>query len=343
VNRVLIFAPNWLGDTIMALPAIADVARGLPDAVIAVAARRSLAPLLRIVPYVDDVVETAGWTDVFRPPISRGRFDVAILLPNSFRAALTAFRDRTPERWGYRTDGRGLLLTKAIERPPAGMHQVQQYRQLVNALGFANGPDEPRIELTSEVRDRGRRSLERAGWDGRAPIVALAPGAAYGASKRWPLEYFVGLTRRLAADGMQPAIVGGIGDAATGEAIRRALGDLPVLSMIGASAPDLPTLAGALVHARLLISNDSGPLHLGAAVGLPAVAMFGPTDERITAPRTAVETEGDRLSGAVHRKVVVLTHPVWCRPCWLRECPLSHDCLRGIDVETVLGAARQML
>jgi heptosyltransferase-2 len=345
VNRVIIFAPNWLGDAVMSLPAIADLRRGWPDASMTVAARRSVAPLFAMVRDVDDVVVIARW-GLSLEPAPRTRFDTAVLFPNSFRSALLAWHAGADERWGYRGDWRGSLLTRAIDPAPADMHQGQKYQMLVHALGVTNGCGAPRLDLGAEMRADGARLLERSGWDGRAPLVALAPGAAYGSSKRWPPEYFAAVARALAADGVLPAIVGGRGDTATGLAIEAALGSARALNLIGPSAPDLPTLAGALSHARLLVANDSGPLHLGAALGIPAIAMFGPTDERRTAPRTnshadSRAADGDLRAGGPN--LVVLTNPVWCRPCWLRECPLDHACLRGVHVETVVAAARRML
>src|SRR5204863_6029517 len=128
VNRLLILAPNWLGDAVMALPAIADVHRALPATAITVAARSAIAPLFGLVPHVHDVVVLDG-----SPPGSG--YDAALLLPNSFRSALIVSRSGIPERWGYRTQWRAPLLTRAIGWAPAGLHQVEYYRQLVHALG----------------------------------------------------------------------------------------------------------------------------------------------------------------------------------------------------------------
>ena len=236
----------------------------------------------------------------------------AILLPNSFQAAVAAARAGIPERWGYRTDWRGMLLTRAIDRPPAGLHQVDYYQHLVRALGFPNGPDAPRLEVSPEIRTAAAQVLEQAGWDGRMPLVALAPGAAYGGAKRWPAESFAALARALAGDGLRPVLIGGAADAPGGRAVQAALGD-PTLALNLIGRTDLPTLAGVLTAARMLVTNDSGAMHLAAALGTPVTAMFGPTDERITAPRPARPSRS---------AAVVLTHPVWCRPCMLRECPL---------------------
>jgi heptosyltransferase-2 len=327
VNRVLILAPNWLGDAVMALPAIADVRRGSPHATIVVAARESVAPLFGMVRDVDEVMALGPLVK------SIGRdADAAILLPNSFHAAMVAARAGIPERWGYRTDWRGMFLTRAIDRAPAGIHQIDYYRHLVRALGFPNGPDAPQLEVPVETRAAAAHTLTQAGWDGQTPLVVLAPGAAYGGAKRWPPESFATLARTLAGDGMRAVLIGSAADAPGGRAIESALGDSTiVLNLIGKT--DLPTLAGVLAAARALVANDSGALHLGAAVGTPVTAMFGPTDERVTGPRAAPTSRS---------AAVVLTHPVWCRPCGLRECPLDHACMRGIGAEAAADAAMRL-
>ena len=154
-----------------------------------------------------------------------------------------------------------------------------------------------------------------------------APGAAWGSAKRWPPSSFAVLARTLGADGLRPVLVGSAADAPVGRAILRALEpNGAVLNVIG---NDIGGLVGVLANCRALVSNDSGAMHLGAAIGLPVTVPFGPTDERLTRPL------GDHHS--------VLTHPVWCRPCMLRECPLDHACMRGIPVAAVADAARRAL
>jgi heptosyltransferase-2 len=346
VNRLVIFAPNWLGDAVMALPAIADVRRASPGCFIAVAARPVVAPMFSraalkgcatsgLFRDIDEVIvlertSAAGWRDPARA-LEPHRFDAALLLPNSFHSALVASTAGIAERWGYRTDWRGRLLTRAIPRPPA-VHQVEYYRRLVSALGFSNGPSEPRLEAGDDIRQRSAAMLTQSGWDGRSPVVVLAPGAAYGGAKRWPPSSFAAVARGLADDGMTIVMVGSSADAPSGREVEEAFGSQGgrggLLNLIGQT--DLPTLAGVLVHGRALITNDSGAMHLAAALGVPVTAVFGPTNERETAP-------------IGRQSVAVLSHPVWCRPCMLRECPLDHRCMRGVPADDVLDAARRMV
>jgi len=335
VHRVVVFAPNWLGDAVMSLPAIAAVRRAWPDVSLTIAARPAIAPLFSMVPGLDEVVELKRGRTPFSPATQKGvrpLFDTAILLPNSFHTALTAWRAGITERWGYRTDWRRPLLTRAID-PPVGAHQVEYYRHLVSALGLISPsafPESPRLGLSDELRASGVNELKGAGWDGTRPLVALAPGAAYGGAKRWPPASFAELARTLSSDGIQSVMVGGRADLPVAREIEAALAPPldggVVLNLMGT---DLPTLAGILSACRALVSNDSGAMHLGAAIGVRVTAVFGPTNEQLTRP-----------AGDGH---IVLTNPVWCRPCMMRECPIDHRCMRGVGVDRVIGAVRQML
>ena len=332
MKRLVILAPNWLGDAVMALPAIADVRRASPSSTMAIAARPAIAPLFSMVPGVDETI-------VLQPPAAVGRvkgwrsmgaelagkqFDTAILLPNSMHAALIASRAGIAERWGYRSGWRGRLLTRAVRRP-SRVHQAEYYQHLVGALGFPNGANEPAIAVPVSAREAARRTLEIAGWNGTTPLMALAPGAAYGGAKRWPPAYFAELASLLAADGVACVLVGSSADAPTAMLIRRAFP--AVLDIVGQT--DLPALAGVMTICRGLVTNDSGAMHLAAAAGASVTAVFGPTNEKATRPL-----------GDAH---VVLTNPVWCRPCMLRECPIDHRCLNRIGAARVAEAARRTL
>jgi heptosyltransferase-2 len=341
VRRVIIFAPNWLGDAVMALPAIADVRRGSPGATLAIAAQPSVAPLYSMVPSVDEVLTIKrGARSVFfgrdvAGGSARSGEASAILLPNSFRSALIAWRAGIAERSGYRTDLRGMLLTRAVDPPPPGTHQVDAYQRLVEALGFASESSEPRLEVPRAARTAAACLLKESGWDGQRPLAAIAPGAAFGEAKRWAPASFAAVARVLAQEGLQPVVVGSAADRTAGEAIEAAVDHRGrVLNIIGRT--DLPALAGVLAGSRVLISNDSGAMHLGAALGVPVTAIFGPTDERVVAPRAP-------RSDPAKRPLRILTHDVWCRPCWLRECPLDHACMRGIGVDQVVDAARRIM
>ena len=327
VRRLLVLVPNWLGDAVMALPALADVGRASQDAEVAVAAHPSVAALFSMVPGVSEVIAERG--ALWRDASTRAEgFDAALVLRNSFRSALLPWRMGIRERWGYAGDCRTPLLTRAISRP-SGVHQARYYQQLTESLRFPPGPLVSTVSVGSEQRASAARVLQDAGWNGTTRLLAFAPGAAYGGANRWPAHSFAEVASALASDGLVPVIVGSAADAAAGRDLAESLGaGVAPLNLVGRT--DLPTLCGVLALSRGLVSNDSGAMHLAAAVGVPVVAVFGPTDETATHP----------IGRAPHE---VLTHDVWCRPCMLRECPLDHACMTKVAPEAVISAVRRLL
>jgi heptosyltransferase-2 len=320
---LLVLAPNWLGDAVMALPALADLTRHFADRRMIVAARAGVSSLFAMVPEVERVVkaDAAALRDV-QP-------SVAVLLPNSFASAWLLWRAGIPERWGYAADLRTPLLTRAVRRPKQRMHQGEYYQHLVRELGIATAALAPRVSIPADALADARRLLAQHAWEGGTPLVVLAPGAAYGKAKQWIPSHVVRLVTDLVRErAMTCALVGSRGDAATTRAIRDAVpndGQPRVLDLGGATT--LPELAALMSLAAVCVSNDSGAMHLAAATGVPIVAIFGSTNEKATSPlaHAGVPTE-------------VLTNPVWCRPCMLRECPIDHRCMTGIEPGRVLAA-----
>jgi heptosyltransferase-2 len=341
-RRLLVVAPNWLGDAVMALPAIADLRRAFPTAAMIVAARASVAAVFRLAGGIDDVL-TLEWQGkrghgaAFRADVARMRAagcDTAVLLPNSFASAWLAWRAGVPQRWGYAGDLRSWLLTRAVAKPGGSVHQGTYYQRLVQALGVANGSLEPRLTARETDVAEARALLSTRGWDGRRRLVALAPGAAYGTAKQWLPRHFIALVGRLVErDGATCVLVGGKGsDAVTTAQIREAQPPEArpfVIDLAGATS--LLTLAGVLSLADACVSNDSGAMHVAAALGVPTVAIFGPTNEKETAPLA-------REGGAAR----VLTQPVHCRPCMLRECPIDHRCMARLQPDDVHRAVREI-
>ena len=353
--RVLIHAPNWLGDMVMALPAIASIRRHFPSDTLVVAAPASLAPLFSAVPGVDLVVpleeaDAGGrsrrwvWRAQARV-VASGRFDVVILFPNSFHAAWVAKQAGVPERWGYRADFRGWLLTKAIPRKRRRSgdvrHQAEYYQDLVRALGIDPVLVEPRIMVSMvspQVRARATELLEQHGCGPEGVIIGIAPGAAYGHAKRWPSDQFADLIAMLRQErGATCVLVGSAGDRDAGYAIESSLRSKADAGSAGWARPnmvnligrtDLLELVGVFASCRAVVSNDSGAMHVAAALGLPVTAVFGPTDERVTRPL------------GNHQ---VLTNPVWCRPCMLRECPIDHRCMKRVSARRVFEALSAQL
>jgi heptosyltransferase-2 len=322
-DAVVVLAPNWLGDAVMALPATSDLRRYFADRRFVIAARPSVSSLFTMVSGIDSVVSA----DV--ASIRATDASVAVLFPNSFASAWLVTRGRVPERWGYSRDVRRLLLTRAVPRPRSAMHQSEYYQHLVRALGIDNGPRVVTLAIPAEAVQDGRRLLIERGWDPGTALAVLAPGAAYGRAKQWIPAHVVRLTTVLVRDrGMTCALVGSHGDAAAIRAIRSAApADCQARILDLAGVTTLQVLAAIMRMARVCVSNDSGAMHLAAAAGVPTVVVFGPTNERATSPLTRQDVP-----------IEVVTNPVWCRPCMLRECPIDHRCMTGIEPHHVLAA-----
>jgi len=337
-EKLVVIAPNWLGDAVMALPAIADLRRHFDAAHLTIAARPAVAPMFTMVRGVDAIVTLpgggglralTGWREDVRA-LSAGSFDTAVLLPNSFATAFIASRANIAERWGYAADARSSLLTRAIPKPATAIHQRAYYQALTSALGIPEGPP---YATVSPDADHARQVLREIGLDIDEPFVVFAPGAAYGRAKQWLPDRFAALAHSIISErGWSVVMVGAKVDRATCDDIARRMPKTGTRMnrLIDFSAKsDLPTLAGILSQAHAVVSNDSGAMHLAAAVGTKVVAIFGPTRERATAPLSA---------GPQSPAPVVITHQVFCRPCMLRECPIDHRCMRGITAAEVLKA-----
>jgi heptosyltransferase-2 len=340
-RRVLLVAPNWLGDAVMALPAMADVQRHFHAARVVVAARPAVAPLYSMVPGIDQVVtvqwrgslltRTVRFADLER--IRTVGADRAILFPNSFASAWIVNKAGIAERWGYASDLRGWLLTRAVRRPTQSLHQGAYYQHLARELGIANGPLEPRVDVPRDVVSAARALLLARGWDGVRPIIAIAPGAAYGTAKRWLPAHYARLVSDVARRRAHCVLVGSAADAATTGLVKQAAEhDAPEAVIDLAGATTLQVLAGVLSLAAACISNDSGAMHLAGAVGVPLVALFGPTREHETSPLMRAGARSE-----------VLINPVWCRPCMLRECPIDHRCMKGLPPDRVYGALERLI
>jgi heptosyltransferase-2 len=291
VNRVTVLAPGGLG----------DVFRHSPD--------------------VDDTVELAAGGEV--DALRSGGYDLVVLGPTSFGSAWRALRAGVSAA-GFGTAGRGWLLKRRLpgREYRRGRHQVENYRALGAIVGEAAATDEPAVHLDDAWR---RAAAERWPADGRRR-VALQPGATFGPAKRWSAERFGLVARSLSESGHDVAVLGGAGDAgpvaetvaAAGSAVR----DLSGRFRVG-------ELAAVLESADLLVTNDTGPMHLAAAVGTRCLALFGSTSPEWTAPR-----------GAGHR---VVRNPVPCAPCFQRTCRIGTPCLEGIAAERVARGAGDML
>jgi heptosyltransferase-2 len=339
MSRIVILAPNWIGDAVMALPAIASVRQWQQGAHLAVAARASVAPLFAMVDGVDDVVTLrgrGGWQDAWRlwadaRSLAERAYDAALLLPNALHAALIAWRAGIPQRWGYAADVRSRFLTRAVPKPIGFVHHAEYYLHLVRVLGASRASMVAELHVTEDDRRRAVDLLQEKGWDGTT-LVAFAPGAAFGLAKRWPLDRMAATAAALAQRlRLMPVLVGARADRAATRAMARAYtrerGDAaPIIDVAGRT--ELSTLVALFGLCTSVVSNDSGAMHLAAASGVPVTAIFGPTNELRTSPLPHPSAAG----------TAIVAGRAWCRPCELRACPLDHRCMTSIDVQTVIAA-----
>jgi heptosyltransferase-2 len=329
LELIVVRTPNWLGDTVMALPMLAALRAAQPGTRITLVGR--WAPLLAGQGVADVLLAYPKLRAARRHvagALSQDRPDVAILLPNSFESAFAAWRWGARRRVAYATDGRDLLLTDRLPVPSPRVHQVDEYAALLAPLGIEAGSGAPRWSLATSAAAEAEidRLLAEAGLDIGGPLVGLHLGAAFGSSKLWPAAAYGRLARLLAADGLRPVLLGTSDDAATAAAVARAA-EMDVASLVGRDRPAL--LPRLLARLRCLVSGDTGVAHLAAALGVATVTLFGPSDRRLTAPR-----------GPTAR---VLDRDVPCAPCFRPTCPIDHICLTRIEPEAVLREVRGAL
>ncbi len=343
IKKILVRAPNWMGDAVMCLPALEAVRNVFPDAEISVLARPVIGEVFaghpsahRVVTY-DHRDAHAGWRGSIRLArrLRRERYDLALLFQNAFEAALLCALAGIALRYGYATDGRRWLLTHPVDLPEPGraLHQVQYYLNMVSPLTGEVPVHGPVLRVSPEEEAVANRLLQDHGVRASEVLIGLNPGSVYGGAKRWLPERFAAAADRLIVDVRRRSpnpvrclIVGGPGEEALGEAIaRRMLSTAVVLS----GKTSLRVLKAVLKRCCLLVTNDTGPMHVANAMGVPVVAVFGSTDPAATAPYHALSS--------------VVRTPVGCAPCRFRECPIDHRCMTSVSADDVVRAARGVL
>jgi len=322
-GRLLVDLPNWVGDQVMALPAVHRLVSGNAGGTLVIHCRPPVERLFRVLFPSTEVV--ASPRRAFPLLTARrlcregGRFEIGITLRHASRAKML-LRLSARRALGSTGGGAKILLSRCFEVNRT-RHQVFDADPILNYLGLPGVDPEWRPSLPSELLEEGEQQLRRAGVWGQT-LVGIAPAAAWGASKQWPAERFGRLARQLLDRGLRPVILIGPGEQSIAAEVADAAGeDLPV---IGAEV-DVAALAGAMAHLPVVTCNDSGPMHLGAMIGIRMVALFGPTDPGRTAPIGAGN--------------VVISRELECAPCLEPVCPLGHnDCLHALEPETVADA-----
>jgi heptosyltransferase-2 len=341
-SRILIRATNWLGDAVMSLPALRAIRDRFPKAHIAVQARPWVADLYARESFANQVIPyttrpgARDWGGKWHAAKAlRGeRFDCAILLANSFDAALVVWLAGIPRRIGYNRDGRGFLLTHRIRLPRAGdipPHERFYYLELLRRAGFLDRlhEGEPiRLEGTSDARLAGERRFAELGIE--RPVVGISPGAAYGNAKRWLPERFAEAARRMAsAEQAAVAVFGSADERPVCETVLKALPAAGRRVHNFAGETTLREFIELVAACRVFLTNDSGAMHVASSLCVPTVAVFGATDDVATGP-----------GGPIAR---VVRKPVECSPCLLRDCPIDHRCMTGVSAERVAEVGLELL
>lgn len=336
-GRILVRAPNWVGDVVMATPAFRALREHFPEAELSVQIRESLAPLLAGTPWFDEVLPVASHRKGIAAILREGRalrsrrFDLGLCLPDSVSSSLLMRAAGVTEVVGYARGFRGLFLTRAI--PPlraadGGAWVAREHQVLGLAAAVGADSSDTRLELftTGDEEAEAAAALGEAGVGEEEGLVALAPGAAYGPSKCWPPEYFGRLADALAEVGLRPVLIGAPNErevsARVVGAARCAPVDLTGRVSLGASK-------AVLARSRALVCNDAGTRHVAVAFGVPVICLFGPT---------SLAKTNENLE-----RVAVLAADVACRPCYHRVCPIDHRCMTRIEPERVIRTAMESL
>ncbi len=336
IARLLVVLPSWVGDVVMATPMLRALRRSLPGAHLAGLMRRGVEPVLDPCNFLDERIVLPS-RKVF-PGARRlrgGRFDAALILPNSFRSAAMVRLARIPQRIGYARDGRGRLLTHTRQPLRDGdrytpISTIDYYLDLAQRVGVDAADRTMHLDVHPDDPAQADELIRRAAPDdsGGGPLVMLNPGGSYGAAKLWPAARFAAVADALIdAHGARVLVNGAPAERAILDAVhdaaRHPLVDLPARGM------NLRLLKAVVQRCDLMITNDTGPRHFAAALGTPVVTIFGPTD-----PRWAeVDFPAERQ----------LRVDVFCGPCQLKTCPLDHRCMTRVTVDRVTDAARELL
>ena len=317
--RILIRSSNWLGDAVMSVPAVRAIKGGRPDVHVTIAAPDKIAAMWKLIPEVDAIIPLpeGSLLPVVRLLKQQMSFDVAILFPNSLRVAFESWLSGIPRSVGYRGHWRSWLVNQIVRKPrkprPPEHHSLRFFRIARECGAETSNIEFPKLDQTSNIEHQ--------------TLIGLCPGAEYGPAKRWLPERFAEAATKISTQSSaQWILLGTKNDATIGEQIAAAIGDHCV-NRIGQTTLD--QLIDELRRCSLLLTNDTGTMHLAALLGVPVVAVFGSTEPRLTGPL-----------GNGH---IILRHHVECSPCFLRECPIDFRCMKAISADEVADAVLSML
>ena len=335
-HNILVRAVNWIGDAVMTTPALMAVRETYPKARITLLANPLVGQLLQGHPAIDRVLifdrkgadhGLAGRLRLARR-LAAEQFDLAVILPNSFDSALIPWLARIPQRWGKASDGRSLLLTQRFHDMPvhATEHETGYYLRLLADFNIHGSVATPCLATSVEEDLAAVELLASHGIGSGDVLLGINAGASFGSAKRWYPERFGEVAKQLAvAWSARIILFGGPDETGIVAEIERTLQG-NCLDMAGKTS--VRQLMALIKRCNFFITNDSGPMHIAAAFGVPLVAIFGPTDHRGTAPCSDT--------------AVIIRQAIDCAPCKLRVCPTDHRCMTAVTVEDVVQAARSL-
>jgi len=335
-KNIIIRMPNWLGDLVMATPLLSDIKKYFPMARITAMCQSNVAPLLEKDRDVDEVLafhRPSGWLhshhrDII-DPLRYGAYDLGILATNSFSSAWWFWLGHVENRIGYVGNFRRFLLNKALSKPEQieTQHLVITYKMLLVPLGIPISDTPPRLGISSQERQEAKKLLEKYGIDtDQHIVVGINPGAAYGSAKCWLPDRFIHVTERLLENPDTRIVY--FGDSNGASLVNAICRDMPDRVVNLAGKTSLRELLALIASCDVMLSNDSGPMHIAAALKVPLVALFGSTN--------------DTKTGPYHHGTVIHKH-VDCSPCYKRVCPIDFRCMTRIEVDEVLSEIQKEL
>ena len=341
IQRIIVRGTNWVGDAMMTLPALRELRRLFPEAHITLATRSWAKGLFIGAEFVDElqIQDGRGLRSFFKQVRAwrKGQYDLAVLLTNSFASALVAAVARIPVRIGYAADSRARLLTHPIALPEwrSSKHEVFYYLKIIAGLEwiftkqqtFLDVQPDASLEVSDIRKDEARYLLRRQGVTEDRPVIALCPGSINSRAKRWPAESYAVLADRC-IDTLRAQILL-VGSKEELEVSRQVADRMHNKPIVLTGQTDIAEVVAVLSIADLLITNDTGPAHIAAALGRPTLVIFGPTNPLTTRPFSPFAE--------------IIRHPPDCAPCMLRDCPIDHRCMTAITPDEVFARARERM
>lgn len=340
IKRVVVRGTNWVGDSLMTIPALRALRRVLPDAHITLVIRPGTKGIFSDVDFIDEILDYDRKNAFSVVPQvrewKRRRFDLAVLFQNAFEAALIPFLAGVPLRLGYATESRQALLTHPLPLPDwrSSRHEVFYYLYVVTALEqmlfgrstVCEAEPDASIQISETRKAQAAELLRSYGVSENEAVVVICPGSINSRAKRWSAESYATLADRLIENKRRVLLIGSKDETDVSEDVTRRMKQQPIV-LTGKTTLD--QITAVLDRADLIVTNDTGPAHIGAALGRPTIVIFGPTNPLTTRPFAP--------------EAVVLRHPPDCAPCMLRDCPIDHRCMTAITVDEVFEQSHALL